>query len=363
MEKIERIYRALSLEEPDKVPKGELQIHDELVSAMINEPVKDWFKAHVKVRKILKMDLVNLGLEGGPETKIIGKTKDGYPIYRDYLGNEWVDSGKTRTYIRHCLTSPEDFRNFKMPEISLYNAENIKLWSSKTDFCVFAQVGGAFDSVYPLMGLTRYIRALYQYPNLLKRVVEEVYRFELEVIKLFAEAGAHVILIGDDLAYDKGPFIPPKFMREFIFPYLAGEVSLIHKLGLPAVLHSDGNVTPLMEDIVKIGFDGLQSLQPNAGVDIVDIKRVWGGRICLMGNLDLDYLLTLGTSREVEVEVKRLISEVAPGGGFILSTTNVLTRYVPPENALTMYLTAEKCGKYPMRTKIKHLKMEDLKVR
>ncbi|MBS7634071.1 hypothetical protein KEJ34_01015 [Candidatus Bathyarchaeota archaeon] len=115
---------------------------------------------------------------------------------------------------------------------------------------------------------------------------------------------------------------------------------MIHTLGLPAVLHSDGNVTPLMEDIVKMGFDGLQSLQPNA--DIVAVKRAWGDRICLMGNLDLDYLLTLGTPREVEAEVKKLISSVAPGGGFILSTTNVLTRYVPPENALTIYLTAEK---------------------
>jgi uroporphyrinogen decarboxylase len=138
-------------------------------------------------------------------------------------------------------------------------------------------------------------------------------------------------------------------MMEFVFPYLAGEVSLIHKLGLPAVLHSDGNVTMLMEDIVKNGFDGLQSLQPNASVDIVAIKKIWGDRICLMGNLDLDYLLTLGNPREVEAEVKRLISEVAPGGGFILSTTNVLTRYVPPENALAMYLTAEKYGKYPIR--------------
>jgi len=349
MEKVERVYRALGLEEPDKVPKGELQIHDELVSAIIGEPVKDWFKAHVKVRKMLKMDLVNLGLEGGPKTEIVGRTKDGYPIYRDCFGNEWVDSGKTRTYIRHCLSCPEDFRDFKMPEASLYNAENVRLWSSRTDFCVFAQVGGAFDLVYPLMGLTGYFRALYQYPNLLKKVVEEVYRFELEVIKLFAENGAHVILIGDDLAYDKGPFIPPRFMREFVFPYLAGEVSLIHKLGLPAVLHSDGNVTMLMEDIVKMGFDGLQSLQPNAGVDIVAIKKIWGDRICLMGNLDLDYLLTLGNPREVEAEVKRLISEVAPGGGFILSTTNVLTRYVPPENALAMYLTAEKYGKYPIR--------------
>lgn len=349
MDKIERVYRALDIEEPDKVPKGELQIHDELVSALLGETITDWFKAHVKVRKLLNMDLVNIGLDGGPKTELVGRTREGYPIYRDYFGNEWVESGKTKAYLKYALSEPEDFRDFRMPPISLYNAGSVEKWSKETDLCVFAQVGGAFDSVYPLMGLTGYIKALYQYPHLLKKVIEEVHRFELESIKLFAEAGAHVILVGDDLAYDKGPFISIKHLEEFVFPYIAQEVDLIHSLGLPAVFHCDGNVTPLIGYIIKSGFDGIQSLQPNAGVDIISIKREWGDKICLMGNLDLDYLLPLGTPKEVEDEVKRLIRNVAPGGGYILSTTNVLTRYVPPENALVMYKVAEKYGKYPIR--------------
>jgi len=356
LDRVERVYRALSIEEPDRVPKGELQIHDELVSALLGEPIDDWFKAHVRVRRRLNIDLVNTGLSGGPRVELIGRSEGGYPIYRDYFGNEWIESGKTKTYLRHALNAPEDFKSFRMPDISMYNAENIRRWSRETDFCVFAQVGGAFDSVYPLMGLTGYVKALYQYPDLLRGVVEEVCRFELEVIKLFAEAGAHVILIGDDLSYDKGPFISLKHLREFVFPYISREVDLTHKLGLPAVFHCDGNVTPIIEDIVKAGFNGIHSLQPNAGVNIVSIKRGWGDKICLMGNLDLDYLLTLGSPSEVGAEVKRLIREVAPGGGYMLSTTNVLTRYVPPENALAMYETADKYGKYPI--KVSRLKAE-----
>ncbi|MGQ9596165.1 MAG: uroporphyrinogen decarboxylase family protein [Thermoproteota archaeon] len=104
-----------------------------------------------------------------------------------------------------------------------------------------------------------------------------------------------------------------------------------------------------MKDIVDLGFNGVHSLQPSAGVNIIEIKRTWGSRICLMGNVDLDYLLTLSSPREVETEVKRLIREVAPGGGYILSTTNVLTRYVPTENAIAMYRTAEEFGSYPIK--------------
>lgn len=137
-------------------------------------------------------------------------------------------------------------------------------------------------------------------------------------------------------------------MRKYVFPYLAGEAAEAHRLGLPAMLHSDGNVSTLIDDILKAGFDGLHSLQPSAGVDIVAVKRQWGKELCLMGNVDLDYLLTLGKPQEVEAEVKRLICEVAPGGGYILSSTNVLARYVPPENALVMYMTAERYGRYPI---------------
>lgn len=348
MNKVERVYRALRIEEADKVPKGELGIHEELVSAILGEPIRGSFEAHVRVRKLLNMDLVNLGLEGGPKVELVGFTKEGYPIYRNWLGVEWVESGRTQHYLKHALSTVEDMEHFCMPDVTLFNTSNIRKWVDQTDFCVFAQVGGVFDSIYPYMGLTNYIKALYLHPDALRHVIEEVYRFNIEVIKMFAEAGAHVILIGDDLAYDNGPFIPPSLLRRYVFPYLAGEAEAAHRLSLPVILHSDGNIMLLIDDIVKAGFDGLHSLQPSAGVDIVEIKKRWGNKLCLMGNVDLDFLLPFGKPEDVEAEVKRLIREVAPGGGYILSTTNVLTRYVPPENALSMYRAAEKYGRYPI---------------
>jgi len=348
LDKVERVLCTLKIQEPDKVPKGELQIHDELVSALLGTHIEDWFEAHVKVRNMLNIDLVNTGLEGGPTPRIIRNTEQGYPVYRDWLGNEWVDSGKTRRYLKTGLASPEDMDRFHMPDISLFHTSSIKRWSRQTDFCVFAQVGGVFDSIYPIVGLENYVRALFHHSSALKHVIEEVSRFNLETIRLFADSGAHVILVGDDLAFDSGPFISPSLLKEFIYPYLAEEVEAGHKLGLPVMLHSDGNVTSLVNDIVDLGFDGLHSLQPSSGVDIVAVKSQWGDRICLMGNVDLDYLLTMGTAREIEAEVKRLMREVAPGGGYIMSTTNVLARYVPPENALTMYRAAEKYGRYPI---------------
>lgn len=349
LDKICRVLCALRHEEADKVPKGELQIHDELVEALLGGHMGDSFEAHVKVRDLLCIDLVNTGLSGGPKVERIGSTSEGYAVYRDWLGNEWVESGQTMNYLKNALHEEEDLESFQMPDVSLYNADSVSRWARETDLCVFAQVGGVFDSIYPMIGFNNYVRALYAYPKALTHVIEEVHRFNLEVIRMYAEAGAHVILVGDDLAYDSGPFIPPHLLRKYVFPYLSEEAKKAHDLGLPAILHTDGNITSLVGEIADAGFDGLHSLQPSCGVDIVRIKKDWGERLCLMGNVDLDTLLTLGRPEQVEREVRRLIRDVAPGGGYILSTTNVLTRYTPPENALAMYRAAEKYGQYPIR--------------
>lgn len=89
MDKVERVYRALNIEEPDKLPKGELQTHDELVYVLLNKPVNDNFEAHVAVRNMLQMDLVNLGLEGGPKIQLVGNTEEGILYFE--IG--WATSG------------------------------------------------------------------------------------------------------------------------------------------------------------------------------------------------------------------------------------------------------------------------------
>ena len=101
-----------------------------------------------------------------------------------------------------------------------------------------------------------------------------------------------------------------------------------------------------LESIVTCGFDGLHSLQPSAGMDIGEIKRRYGDVFCLMGNIDLDYVMTMATPTEVEEEVKRTLDIAAPGGGYVLSTCNALIDAIPDDNALAMYQTADRYGLY-----------------
>jgi uroporphyrinogen decarboxylase len=117
---------------------------------------------------------------------------------------------------------------------------------------------------------------------------------------------------------------------------------------VPVFFHSDGNLNAVLDDIVACGYDGLHSLQPSANMDIARIKAQYGHKLCLMGNIDLNYVLTFGTPEEVEQVVKETIRVAAPGGGYILSTCNTLIRAIPPANALAMYRAGDKWGKYPI---------------
>ncbi|MBT3274492.1 MAG: hypothetical protein HN368_15150, partial [Spirochaetales bacterium] len=176
-----------------------------------------------------------------------------------------------------------------------------------------------------------------------------VAEFEIEKAKLFLDSGADAILIADDIAFNTGVFLPPKIMREIIYPRYKEMIREIKRYRDVAVfLHSDGDLNKVMDNIIESGFDGLQSLQPSAGMDIQHIKKNYGDQLCLMGNIDLDYVMTRGTPAEVEDTVKKTLDAAAPGGGFILSTCNTLVNSIPPENALVMYRTADAYGVYPI---------------
>ena len=88
----------------------------------------------------------------------------------------------------------------------------------------------------------------------------------------------------------------------------------------------------MLDNIVACGFDGLQSLQPSAGMDIAAVKKQYGHQLCLMGNLDLNRLMPFGPGGVVE-QVHWLCRTVGVDGGFILSTCNILIDAIPLENA------------------------------
>jgi len=360
MDSVERVLSAINLEEADKVPKGELDIHREVIEGILGRAIRQVsFEDQVKVRRKLNIDIVNTG-PSGPRSRRTLKKFQGHPVYKSPTGEEYVVAltrmklpgskyptiSRSTRILKHAINLIEEAKCFSPLPIEKFNARNVEHWVRNSNFAVFAQVGGGFDSIYPLMGLEKFIIWCRTNPQEIANLAQKVSGFHTELAKLCVEAGAHVILLGDDLAYNKGTFLPPEQLRKLIFPFLSEEVRTIRRLGVPVILHSDGNISAILDDVVAMGFDGIHSIQPSSGMVIGQVKKKYGEKLCLMGNIDLDHVLPLGTQEEVAEAVKQTIREAAPGGGYILSSTNVLTRETPAINALTMYRTAEKYGKY-----------------
>jgi uroporphyrinogen decarboxylase len=161
-----------------------------------------------------------------------------------------------------------------------------------------------------------------------------------------AAAGADVLLMEGDVAANKGPLFSPAHFREYVKPYYAEIVAAAHECGLPIVKHSDGNMWPLMEDLVEVGFDGYNPVQPQC-MDIAEAKSRFGDRLCLVGNIDCAGTLVSGSRDDVVAEVRETLRVAAPGGGFILASSNSIHPAVAAENYLAMVEAGLEYGAYP----------------
>jgi uroporphyrinogen decarboxylase len=161
---------------------------------------------------------------------------------------------------------------------------------------------------------------------------------------MLASDGIDVLLVADDIADKNSLLISPTQYQEFVKPYNMELVKKAHDLGLKTAYHSDGNLWPLLDILIDSGYDGLNPLEPDAGMDLKKVKEYCGDRLCLIGNIDCQNLLPYGTTAQVEAAVRQAIDDAATGGGYILCDSNSLHPHVNPENCIAMFEAAKKYG-------------------
>ena len=144
-------------------------------------------------------------------------------------------------------------------------------------------------------------------------------------------AGCDMIDIANDYAFNAGPFISPDDFAELATPYMKRLVSFIKSKGVKVILHSDGNLIPIIDQIIEIAPDVLQSIDPMAGMDIAEVKKLTYGKISLMGNVQCSYLQE-GPRSMIEESAEYAIQHASPGGGFIFSSSNTIFKGLPLEN-------------------------------
>jgi len=126
-----------------------------------------------------------------------------------------------------------------------------------------------------------------------------------------------------DYCFNVGPFLSPRLFSEFVTPYLARLIQAYREMGFYVIKHTDGNIMPILDQLVQTHPHALHSIDPQAGVNIAEIKRRYGDQLCLIGNVNCG-LLDTGTDAEVAASVRYALQSGMPGGGYIFSTSNCI---------------------------------------
>ena len=389
MECRERVLAALNLEEPDRVPCHTILIDANNSDEILGSPEIDDFDTLDQVKKnnpdgwIEEMSNLIEGIETTVFSRCVeaaskigldvmqvgiipfyalGEQEDGTLLLGDIYGRVWSvlnNKGNFNPYyIYGTTTSKEKWQevkeNLEGPALDKYKKIATKFFrrinkrhKDKIFVVVTNDYLGTFEAASQGLGWSFYARMVKKDPRFIKEVHTVIAQFTAELYKSYMDAGAEVFVESGDLAYKTGPMMSPKKFIDLVLPGYKIITETVHERGGKVVLHSDGQITPLLDFIVECGFDGLQSLEPTAGVDLTLVKKRVGDKLCLMGNIDVAHILTYGSKEEVYDAVKFAIKTGGPGGGFIVSAANMHPA-VKVQNLKWMVEATRKFGNYPL---------------
>ena len=219
---------------------------------------------------------------------------------------------------------------------------------ARGELAVVGGVRGPFSAAWMLAGLVNMGTWLYDDPDLLSDILREMGRWNAQLALNMVRAGVDAIIIHDDWGMNKSTFIKPDDWRRLVFPCIAEEVEAVAATGTPVILHSDGNLNRIMDDIIQLRIVALNPIQRGANMDLAAIKRTYGSRLCLIGNLNTAQTLAYGSPDDVEREVLECLRDAAPDGGYILAPDHSYHGAIPAANIWRAIDTCKQHGNYPL---------------
>jgi uroporphyrinogen decarboxylase len=335
----ERVMAALRREEPDRVPFCELAIDRALAQKLMGWEQVPAITAATAIRNPYTLE------EAKAISSILGLDNISY-ILRAQTYSKLGEGKDGRTFEADGLIKTED----DLSMIDLPDPYDDELYAEAEEFVknrgdyaiIFVTRIGMFQTILS-MGMETFFVALYENRPLVEKLLDIYFDWMAVVAERVCQIGFDIYMTTDDFAFKTGMFFSPQIFRELMYPHYK---RVLEKVTIPWVLHSDGNIVEAVDMLIDLGVAGIHPNEKGA-MDIRAMKRDYGDRVCVLGNVDLN-ILGMGTPEEVDQEVLELIRDVAPGGGYILTSGNSLASYLKPECVLAMSEAMKKYGQYPI---------------
>lgn len=221
----------------------------------------------------------------------------------------------------------------------------ITYWAAHSDLFLFALVDGPFSMAARAW---RWEQALTRFAGMdaeLEAFLADAVIDMGDLFRTLADLGANGVIIGDDIAYRRGPYINPKHLRQSYFPFLTLMVAMAQDMGLAVVFHSDGNLWPIWNDLLRAGVDGVQGLDPYSAMSLPLARQRSDDTFCLWGNVDIGWLVSMPDEDAIQDHLQMMLAPVR-GTPIIFGTSGGLNAGLPLPQLDYLYQTAHT---YPWR--------------
>jgi uroporphyrinogen decarboxylase len=197
-----------------------------------------------------------------------------------------------------------------------------------------------FETAWALRGLEQMLFDMATDPDLANHILDIPYYYHLTAAKKLTELGVDMIWTGDDVGAQHGMLISPQMWRKYLKPRMANFFAQIKSINpnIKIAYHSDGDISPIIPELIEIGLDVLNPIQP-ASMDPAKLKQEFADRLSFWGTIDEQHTLPFGSPADVRNEVLERLSTTGKDGGLILSPTHHVQLDTPMENFWAMVNT------------------------
>ena len=340
MTSLERVIKTLERKPTYRVPCFEWLIDKGVIDALVPGATEEEF--------ICEMDMDGICVDLDYKSEDIGNGK---------IRDEW---GQIKTYNVEGHSFPLDGPIHNMDDLKAYTPPNPKdpshyvtlekkLEKYGDSKAIIVHLNDVYSIPSRLMQYEEFLCNVIEEPEFISELIKMQVDVQLQLAEECYKRGARVCYTGDDFAYVGGPNIDPDTFREIFYPELCRVIGGFKEIGFHVIKHTDGKLDTLLDMIIDSGIDCLDPIDRLAGMDLGDIKRRFGDRIAVKGNVDCAGVLVSGTVEETIAQTKECLEIGTAGYGYILSSSNSIHSSVKPENYKAMLDTWRKYRDYPIK--------------
>ena len=332
------VYAALRHEETERIP----------YNFMFSPPPEAALRRHFATADLQDYLDINLYLFGCLGKPLYASPEQYGPTITDQFGVVWSTSNRDRGYpVQHPLTEATltgyQFPDPLTPERWAEVAEKARKYPGQFRVAV---IGDLWERAHLMRGLDNLLMDLHIAPNFVHDLLDHICEYNLATLQGMASFKPDGVFLSDDYGFQEQLMMSPDHWREFVKPRLARLLTAAKNYSLVTMLHSCGNVSAIVPDLIEIGLDILHPIQPEA-MDVFALKREYGRDITFCGGISTQWTLPYGTPAEVKTEVNTKATELGKGGGYILEPGITLQADVPLDNLLALIEAARAYRRQP----------------